>query len=259
MKFKREIDEELNIRMTFNQQKAYDNHKLMFVNIYHPIIQACLNYFEKKNDKTKTSFCYALTEDSMLTAGDSYYLVVYQISVSRKILGITKHTETLLPLLYHNQTNTVVKDEDIINHVFSRSQTEGLEHNANNDDVDSEMLQDMRYDFAEALSQEKTKRMSELRLQIESDRHRNEQQTKEYYASVIENQKRFIRNWESEIEMVWESDDKRVRQLEGVIRLTQNRINQYRKEEQERLEQINEASQIEVTEDVISLNLINII
>ena len=121
------------------------------------------------------------------------------------------------------------------------------------------MLQDMRYDFAEALSQEKTKRMSELRLQIESDRHRNEQQTKEYYASVIENQKRFIRNWESEIEMVWESDDKRVRQLEGVIRLTQNRINQYRKEEQERLEQINEASQIEVTEDVISLNLINII
>ena len=59
--------------------------------------------------------------------------------------------------------------------------------------------------------------------------------------------------------MVWESDDKRVRQLEGVIRLTQNRINQYRKEEQERLEQINEASQIEVTEDVISLNLINII
>lgn len=257
--FKREIDEELNIRMTFNQQKAYDNHKLMFVNIYHPIIQACLNYFEKKTDKTKTSFCYALTEDSMLTAGDSYYLVVYQISVSRKILGITKHTETLLPLLYHNQTNTVVKDEDIINHVFSRSQTEGLEHNANNDDVDSEMLQDMRYDFAEALSQEKTKRMSELRLQIESDRHRNEQQTKEYYASVIENQKRFIRNWESEIEMVWESDDKRVRQLEGVIRLTQNRINQYRKEEQERLEQINEASQIEVTEDVISLNLINII
>lgn len=257
--FKREIEDKNTIRMTFNQQKAYDNFKLMFVNIYHPIIQACLNYFEKHNDKTKTSFCYALTHDETLDVGQSYYLIVYQICVSRKVLGVVKHTESLLPLLYNVNKKEVVEDEDIVNHIFSRSQTQGLEHNAKNEDTEAEMLQDMRYDFAEALSKEKNKRMSELRLQIESDRQRNELQTKEYYASVTENQRRYISNWQSDMEQLSESDEKRIRQLESVIRFAENRIEQYRKEEQDRLTQINDASQIEVTEDIISLNLINII
>jgi len=257
--FKREIEDEMNIRMTFNQQKAYDNHKLMFVNIYHPLIQACLNYFEKMNDKSKTSFSYALTNDKMLHTGDSFYLIVYQLCVSRKVFGVMKHTETLLPLLYSVKDHSVITDEDLTDHVFSRSQTEGKEHNANNSDIDREILQDMRYDFAEALSEEKDRRMSEIRLQVESDRQRNEKQTKDYYKSIVDNQRRYIRNWESDIEMLFDSDEKRVRQLEGVIRLAKSRIQQYEKEEQDRLTQINEASHIEVSDDIISLNLINII
>ena len=41
------------------------------------------------------------------------------------------------------------------------------------------MLQDMRYDFADALCAEKNKRLFELRLQIESDSQRHEQRMKE--------------------------------------------------------------------------------
>ena len=257
--FRREIEDQMNIRMTFNQQKAYDNNKLMFVNIYHPIIQACLNYFDQKNDKSKTSFCYALNEDKLLHNGESYYMVLYQISISRKVLGVMKHTETLLPLLYNVNKQEVIADEELVDHVFSRSQTEGKEHNASNEDIDNEMLQDMRYDFAETLSEEKSKRLSELKLQVESDRQRNVQQTNEYYASVMENQKRYIRDWENEIEWVFESDDKRVRQLQGAIRLAKARVLQYEKEKQDRLDQINEASHIDIKEEIISLNLINII
>lgn len=257
--FKREIEDKMNIRMTFNQQIAYDNNKLIFVNIYHPIIQACLNYFDQKNDKSKTSFCYALLNDKILNKGDSFYMVVYQISVSRKVLGVLKHTETLMPLLYNVKNKMVIDDENLVNHIFSRSQTEGKEHNASNNDIDNDMIQDMRYDFAEAISNEKNKRLSELRLQMESDRLRNIQQTNEYYSSVIENQKKYIRDWECEIEWLYESDDKRVKQLQGVIRLAKARIQQYENERQGRIEQINDASHIEINEDIISLNLINII
>ena len=97
--FKREIEDKKSIRMTFNQQTAYDNSKLLFMNIYNPIIQACLNYFIKHDDESKTSFCYALTNDDLLQKDSSYYLIVYQISVTRKVLGVPKRTETLLPLL----------------------------------------------------------------------------------------------------------------------------------------------------------------
>ena len=257
--FKREIEDKLAIRMTFNQQVAYDNSKLLFMNIYNPIIQACLSYFHKNDDESKTSFCYALTNDDLLQKGTAYYLIVYQLCVTRKVLGIPKHTETLLPLLYSVNDREIVKDEDIVNRVFSRSQTDGEEHNATNTDIDTEMLQDMRYDFAEEISEMKAKKMSEIKLQVESDRQRNEKQTNEYYASFIDNQRRYIRNWESDIEMLYNADEKRVQQLQGVIRLAKTRIQQMEKEKEDRLTQIREASQIEIGESIISLNLINII
>ena len=162
-------------------------------------------------------------------------------------------------MLYSINDREIVKNEDTIDRVFSRSQTDGKEHNATNTDIDTEMLQDMRYDFAEEINEVKAKRLSEIKLQVESDRHRNEKQTKEYYASIIDNQQRFIRSWESDIEMYYNVDEKRVRQLQGVIRLAKDRIQRYEKEKEDRLLQIREASQIEISESVVSLNLINII
>ena len=163
------------------------------------------------------------------------------------------------PLLYNVQERAIVDDEDVINRVFSRSQTEGFEHNATNSDINAGMLQDMRYDFAEKINELKTKQLSEIKLQIESDRQRNEKQTKEYYATVIDNQRKYIQGWECEIEIYFNSDEKRVRQLQGAIRLAQARIQQLEREKEDRLTQIREASQVEMEESIVSLNLINII
>ena len=195
----------------------------------------------------------------MLLKDSSYYLIVYQMSVTRRVLGVPKQTDTLLPLLYNVNEQCIVKDEEMIDRVFSRSQTEGTEHNASNSDIDGEMLQDMRYDFAEEISVQKSNRLAEIKLQVESDRQRNEKQTNEYYASMIDNLQRFIRSWESDIEMLFNVDEKRVQQLQGAIRLAQARIQQMEKEKEDRLTQIREASQIEIGESIVSLNLINII
>lgn len=257
--FRNEIEDKQAIRMTFNQQVAYDNSKLLFMNIYNPIIQACLNYFRKHDDESKTSFCYALSSDDILKKDTAYYMVVYQMSITRKVLGVPKRTDSLLPLLYSVDEQCVITEETMIDRIFSRSQTEGMEHNASNRDIDPEMLQNMRYDFAEEITGQKATRMAEIRLQVESDRQRNEKQTNEYYASMIDNLRRFVRGWESDIEMLFDVDEKRVQQLQGAIRLAQARIQQMEKEKEDRLTQIREASQIEIGENIVSLNLINII
>lgn len=257
--FRNEIEDKQAIRMTFNQQVAYDNSKLLFMNIYNPIIQACLNYFRKHDDESKTSFCYALSSDDILKKDTAYYMVVYQMSITRKVLGVPKRTDSLLPLLYSVDEQCVITEETMVDRIFSRSQTEGMEHNASNRDIDPEMLQDMRYDFAEEITGQKATRMAEIRLQVESDRQRNEKQTNEYYASMIDNLRRFVRGWESDIEMLFDVDEKRVQQLQGAIRLAQARIQQMEKEKEDRLTQIREASQIEIGENIVSLNLINII
>ena len=76
---------------------------------------------------------------------------------------------------------------------------------------------------------------------------------------MIDNLRRFVRGWESDIEMLFDVDEKRVQQLQGAIRLAQARIQQMEKEKEDRLTQIREASQIEIGENLVSLNLINII
>lgn len=257
--FKNKIEDMTVIHMTFNQQEAYENSKLLFMNIYNPIIQACLSFFQKHDDTSKTSFCYALKEDDLLQAGEKYYLIIYQMGVTRKVHGVPKQMATLLPLLYSIGEKKIVNNEDILNRVFSRSQTEGIEHNAMNSDIDSEMIQDMRYDFAEEIDKVKSKRLSEIKLQVESDRQRNEKQTNEYYASIIENQRKYIRDWEYEIEILNNADEKRAKQLQGAKRLAENRIQKMEKEKEDRLTQIREASHIEIGESVVSLNLIYII
>lgn len=256
--FKQKIDSLKSIRMTFNQEKAYDSNKVMFVNMYHPIIQAAVKYYQKKSNKINTSFCYALNSDETLKTGEAYYLAVYKISFIRKIMGVKKHSEKLLPILFSVNSHSIVTKEKLINHVFSISQTLGIEYNPKNEDINSEMLQDMRYDIVDALDNEKQNLLDELRLQVESDRQRNEQQTEEYYDSIIQQIDRSISSMKHELE--WSvTDEKRANHLSNAIRLRTANKNSKIKEKQDRINQINEAANIEVNQEILSLNLIYIV
>ena len=230
----------------------------MFVNMYHPIIQAAVKYYQKKSNKINTSFCYALNSDETLKTGEAYYLAVYKISFIRKIMGVKKHSEKLLPILFSVNSHSIVTKEKLINHVFSISQTLGIEYNPKNEDINSEMLQDMRYDIVDALDNEKQNLLDELRLQVESDRQRNEQQTEEYYDSIIQQIDRSISSMKHELE--WSvTDEKRANHLSNAIRLRTANKNSKIKEKQDRINQINEAANIEVNQEILSLNLIYIV
>lgn len=256
--FKQEIEGKKSIRMTFNQKVAYDNNKLIYINIYNPIIQACLNYCHRSEDSNKTTFCYSLSNDNLLHKDSIYYLIIYQIEVTRKVQGVPKHSETLLPLLYNVKEKNIVHDEDLIDRIFSRSQVEGREHNAANADVESEMIQDMRYDFAEEIHDKTAEQLAEIKMQVDSDRQRNEKQTIEYYNTLINNQHEYIHAWESEMNLN-KFDEKRVKELQGVIRLAHSRIQQLEKDRDDRLALLQESSLIDINEKILSLSLIYII
>ena len=108
------------------------------------------------------------------------------------------------------------------------------------------------------LSIEKTRRIEEINRQIASDRLRNEQQTKEYYVSRIKNHEMNIRTWEGYLEFSMH-DEKETRRWQGAIRLAKANISSLAKERDERLGLINENSQLNIEEKLISLNLITII
>ena len=257
-RFKKDIEDSDSLILTFNQQLAYDDRSLLYLNIYHPIIQACLCYFIKHDEKSKTSFCYALRDTSGRFDSNAYYMALYQLNMHRMVHGVEKRTEILLPLLYNVSTQAIETNQDIIDAVFSASQASGIEHNPSNEYISPDMIEDMRYDFAECISAEITERIAELTRQAESERGRNEQQTREYYKSRIDNYSKNIHEWNTYLEADRE-DEKERRRWEGAIRLAQSNIERFEHERDERLALINEDPHIGIEKEIISLNLINIL
>lgn len=268
-RFMAEMEDADSLKITFNQQKAYDDRKLLYLNIYHPIIQACLQYFIKNEDKTKTSFCYAIQEDEHTLSGKVYYMALYQLCTHRMVQGVEKKIETLLPLLYDVTNDSIVEDRDVVDSLFSKSQIIGVEHNPSNEYIQRETIDNMRYDFAECVGKEINKKVTELKKQAESDRFRTEQQTREYYRSRIANYQKSIEEWENELDAIAQTEKyygdeggslkKRKRQLEGIIRLGYSNIGQWERERDAHLEKINSDPQIGIEQEIISINLINII
>ena len=256
------------LRITFNQQKAYDDRSLIYLNIYHPIIQACLNYFTKRDDRTKTTFCYAIQDTEKEFDGKLYFLAVYPLSTHRLVQGVEKRTETLLPLLYDVKNDSIVEDKEVANKIFSKSQSQGIEHNASSNDINQETVANMRYDFAEAISKEIKKKVSELQKQAESDRFRTEQQTLEYYKTRIANYHKSIEDQEYLLDALQyeyydkpEIRDKKRRGIEGAIRLFNANIAQLEKDRDLHLEMINRDPEIniEIEHDKLLINLVYII
>ena len=255
--FRRRIDDKLTFRLTFSQQVAYDNPTINYLNIYHPLIQACLNYFLKSDDESKTSFSYALPADDKLHEGDRYYMGLYQLTSHRTIQGVPKTSAELIPVLYNLKTQQIEENQDIVDRVYGRSQVEGKERNVNNDDIQADLIDEMSYDFAEYISKERNSRVESEQRQLESDRMRNSQQTQEYYTTRIAEIEE--KNRDDEWNLMWLSDNKEKITTQRRIQLNKNRIAMLQRECDERLAIINEDKHLNIEDKLVSLNVITII
>ena len=255
--FKRKIEDKQTFHLTFSQEIAYGNPTINYLNIYHPMIQACLNYFTYNRDDSNSSFSYALTEDDILQKGDKFYMGLYQLTSCRNVQGVKKESSELLPVLFNLKTGTFETDQNFVDHVYRRSHTEGREYNATNEDTVFSLIDDMNYDFTEFVSKEKKKRLEEEKRQVESARLRYGQQTIEYYKSRINNLRKDIENWEWQL--MYTNDEKERRNRNNAIRLRKGLIARLEKERDEKLAFINEDKNLGIEDKLLSLNLINII
>lgn len=255
--FKQRIDGDNRFKITFKQEIAYDNASVNYLNIYHPMIQACLNYFIQNDDQKTTSFSYALKADNVLKHDDRYYLAMYQLSISRLVHGIKKTNAELQPVVFNLQTRKIEENSEVVDSLYRKSQVDGYERNPKNSDMNAEIIDDMRYDFADYITAEKKRRQDEANKQLISDRQQNELQTKEYYQSRIDSLQRTIRDNEAMLE--FNIDEKEQRNRHNTIRLMQSNIAKLEKERDEKLSIINEDNQLQIDEKLLSLNLITII
>ena len=80
----------LSIDVTFNQQYAFENGDCIFINAYHPLIQAITEYYKKTNTATADTFKLALDKkeiDSKYSIDNGQYILgVYLIEYKMQCL-----------------------------------------------------------------------------------------------------------------------------------------------------------------------------
>ena len=255
--FKKRILEKQFFRLTFNQDKAYEDSSINYLNIYHPLIQASLNYFKKNEDSNKTTFNYALTSDEILKLGSKYYMGLYELISHKKVQGVDKNTTVLLPVVYNLELQEIEQNKEIVDRLYRRSQVEGCERNVTREDKLKDVILNMQYDFANFVSQEINKRVEEERHQLESDRMRNDHQTREYYNTRIKNHQNSIEEWTMQKE--FSSNEEERKRCENVIRLNEGKIKELEVERDEKLMQINADLGLKIDDRLLSINLITII
>lgn len=255
--FKRRIDGTHSFRVTFDQTIAYENPTLVYMNIYHPFIMACLRFLTHNGSKEQKVFSYSIKADEMLNEGEIYYLGIYRLKITRQLNAGNRETCELLPVLYNVHTDSVIENQQVIDRVFRKSQVDGSEKNASNIAMNSDLIENMRGEFTEFVSSERKRRIEESKKQDLSDKLRNVQQTKEYYQARIAGLESIVNEYEYRLE--WCYDDKEKRRLENILRLRRGNIRQLERERDERLAELNKESNMSVSESILSLNLVTVV
>lgn len=257
-RFRYNLEDTEKILVTFDQEKAYNDHSLIFLNIYHPIIQACLKYFKSNKDEINRTFCFSLHSDDILKKGEIYYLCIYKYVTSRMVQGVLKKSEVLQPFVFNVNKIKIEEEESIINRLYSQCQVYGNEYNPSESLYEASLIDEMRISFIEASTQERKSRSEELKRHAESERIHDEIQTKEFYSIRIDNLKQRIKNREDILEF-FPAESAERQNYERLIKMDKGLLESHIKDLNEKLDVINEDPRINVDCEPVSLVLIKII
>lgn len=262
-KYITDIEDQLELRMTFDQEKAFKEKKLSFINIYHPIIRAGVKLFESKRDKTQCTFFFQLNSHHLPKEINKglYMLAIYRVSVSRTLFNKPIVTDSLYPILFDIENNNIIDDQDLAERFMGRAQVDGqyapLEDSLR---LDEELIADLRYDFNDCVNAYVWKHQTEIQSRIDNSKKLRYQQTTQYYDIRQRNLEKSIEHQELMREYAISSgDDDELRRAEIVLRLQRANLRDLIERRESDLERINRDVHLKVTPEIKSLNLVKVV
>ncbi|MBP3777564.1 MAG: DEAD/DEAH box helicase [Prevotella sp.] len=258
-----EIEDKLELKMTFDQEMAFKEKTLSFINIYHPIIRAGVKMFEANRDKAQCTFFFQLTSKHLPTeiGKGLYMLAIYKITVTRTLFDKPIVTESLYPVLFDVANNHIVDDHELAERFMGRAQVDGqyapLDETYR---MDEEMIADLRYDLNDNVNEYVWTHQKELQSRIDNSKKLRYQQTIQYYETRQRNFERNIANQEMIREFAISSgNDEDLRRAENVLRLQRANLRDLLEKREADLERINRDVHLKVTPEIKSLNLVQVV
>ena len=257
------IDDSLVLRMTFDQERAFKDKSLDFINIYHPIIRAGVRLFEEKRDKKQCTFFFELPSEKLPREirKSRYMLAIYKISVSRIMFDKPIVTDSLYPILYDIENECVIENHDLAEKFMGRAQVDGIYAPMEEDyKLSSDLIDDLRYDLNDVITEYVDSYVMDLQNRIDNGKKLRYQQTIQYYDSRLKSLEKSISEQELWRQIALEYDnDEKLRNAEGALRLLRANIRDLQRRKDADLERINQDVHLKVTEEIKSLNLVQIV
>ncbi len=258
--FQKKIDGLNSFLLTFHQEKAFQNKGLVYINLYHPFIQACLRYYAEKANDAACTFSYALPTSELLPTGKTFFMAVYRLRTSRKVQGLKVNSDILYPISFDVLQNCIVESEDVNNKLFSLSQNRGQQQYLTYENVTDEVLHNMRYELKDNISHKKHSMMDEMNMQILNDQMRELAQLEEWYKSRKKatqdkiNEYQYAASYYESIEEMTEVH--RLNQSVGQLKFQLRRLDE---EKNKREQDITEDPELKIEDALVALNYIRII
>lgn len=258
--FKTSMDEMKHLYVTFNQNVAFENRDIIYLNIYHPIIIACLNYFLKAENEDQKTFSFPVYEDDIIKAGESFLMGVYQLTTTRDVHGSSVKSETLLPFVYALQSHELLDSQEKIDHIYGLTQTAGLQKEVKYDELTEDVIGEMSDLFVAAISKEKKHQKEELTLQIDNEKQQNVIQTKAYYESRRKSFKNILQENKDKLHLAeMMADEKAIKDAIFQINTNTGRLQKLDKDEAERISIIENVPAPNISSKLISISFIKVI
>ena len=258
-----EIEDQLELRMTFDQEKAFKEKRLAYINIYHPIIRAGVKLFESKRDKKQCTFFFQLKSNHLPSeiGKGLYMLAIYKISVSRTQFEKQVTTDSLYPILFDVTNDHLVENHELVERFMGRAQVDGqyapLDESCR---LDEELIADLRYDFNDCVNAYVWEHRKEMQIRIDNSKKLRYQQTIQYYDARQKSLERSIATQEVVREYALSSgNDDDLRRAENILRLQRANLRDLMERKESDIERINRDVQLKVTPEIKSLNLVQVV
>lgn len=259
-----DIEDSLSFKITFDQETAFQDKSLVFINIYHPIIKAGVKLFQENQDPTKNTFFFEVKAGDLPSdfINKSFMLALYKISTSRSQYGNKVITnDFLFPILYNLETKEAIEETELTEKVLGRIQIGGQYAPLGNVKLPtSETLEEMRFEMKDIVDEHVAGIRTDINDRIENSKKMRLEQTDQYYASRERNFDTAI----SHFELLQESalghnNDDELRRTENTLRLLRHNLAELQSKHEADVELIKREVVLKVVSSIHSLNLIRIV
>ena len=242
------------IVLTFDQEVAFANRELVFVNMFHPLIAACVAYNERTGRTQTETFSFAIPYGPVR---GTFFLALYEIETKRDVHGVTKTSTELFPVLYDTQVGVVIPEQQVAEELYEWTHGVAKAYKPDERLLTPDVLAQVRSDVEEYVRHQAETRRLQLVSATQAATERRIARTREYYEAIIHNRQRAIDLWEHVIKFNWFLTLKERRCLLGAIRVTKGNILEAQTEMEDRLAKIT-PGEVQVVPRLRSLSIIHV-